>query len=525
MLLAGSRAPAARPGNASAFGNTYADDYPMQDDNYSGQVSAQVAYDHSHRFWSDTLGRAVEQSNMRAIVADLLWRYFEHFHDRLNNTQRHEIWMDGFLGQGGASRYRLPVRIDQALPSDHLATAVLNWPAAVSARISGDMDGCKSRIHNCRAWASMASSGAFLAALHLRPTFDVLWTTSVQPGNSENLRVRPHIEHELVIAVLTTGPVGFGDALPQPGFAGTNVSRLLQASRRDGIILKPAHPALRLGIRRDSCRQAASGDTPLGACPEIWAAPCVPAREANSSHDRRANSFVRVQRPSGAEEDADARWWYTLLATDVEAAWNIKLRPQQLFPVPPASLPFVVSRFGRRCESGAPASTCLTAWSAAVPLEVATSPCNGTAGGCRNWNLLHVAPVLAGGWCLVGEQAKIVALSPQRVLVAAPRNATEDEDVSDALHEDELSAGGSGLSFTIIGAAQEVVCITVVRPGAVLAGETSPSRLVAAMAGSVVQVDVTLPASGRVGVRCGGGGAAAGAGCYVVPQGVGPASL
>ena len=131
MLLAGSRASAARPGNASAFGNTYTDDYPMQDDNYSGQISAQVAYDHSHRFWSDTLGRAVEQSNMRAIVADLLWRYFEHFHDRLNNTQRHEIWMDGFLGQGGASKYRLPVRIDQALPSDHLATAVLNWPAAV----------------------------------------------------------------------------------------------------------------------------------------------------------------------------------------------------------------------------------------------------------------------------------------------------------------------------------------------------------------------------------------------------------
>ena len=372
----------------------------------------------------------------------------------------------------------------------------------------------------------MASSGAFLAALHLRPTFDVLWTTSVQPGNSENLRVRPHIEHELIIAVLTTGPVGFGDALPQPGFAGTNVTRLLQASRRDGIILKPAHPALRLGIRRDSCRQAASGDTPLGACPEIWAAPCVPAREANSSHDRRANSFVRVQRPSGAEEDADARWWYTLLATDVEAAWNLKLRPQQLFPVPPASLPFVVSRFGRRCESGAPASTCLTAWSAAVPLEVATSPCNGTAGGCRNWNLLHVAPVLAGGWCIVGEQAKIVALSPQRVLVAAPRNATEDEDVSDALHEDELSAGGSGLSFTIIGAAQEVVCITVVRPAAALAGEASATRLAAAMAGSVVLVNVTLPASGRVRVRCGGGATAASASCYVaVPQGAGPAGM
>jgi hypothetical protein len=34
----------------------------------------------------------------------------------------------------GQRRYGLPVRIDQALPSDHLASAVLNWPAVVSVR-------------------------------------------------------------------------------------------------------------------------------------------------------------------------------------------------------------------------------------------------------------------------------------------------------------------------------------------------------------------------------------------------------
>ena len=118
------------------------------------------------------------------------------------------------MGSGGASKYGLPVRVDQALPSDHLASAVLSWPAVVSARIGGDMDGGST-------WTQMASTGAFLAALHIRPIMDVLWTQAVQPDNTEHIASRPFIEHELVIAVLTSGPVGFGDSLPAPGFAGT----------------------------------------------------------------------------------------------------------------------------------------------------------------------------------------------------------------------------------------------------------------------------------------------------------------
>lgn len=111
---------------------------------------------------------------------------------------------------GGASKYRMPVRIDQALPSDHLASAILNWPAVVSARIGGDMDGGST-------WTQMASTGAFLSALKIRPIMDVLWTEAVQPDNTEHISSRANIEHELIIAVLTAGPVGFGDSLPRPG--------------------------------------------------------------------------------------------------------------------------------------------------------------------------------------------------------------------------------------------------------------------------------------------------------------------
>ena len=54
----------------------------------------------------------------------------------------------------------------------------------------------------------MAQSGAFLSALAIRPIMDVLWTQSVMPDNTEHLAFRPNIEHELIIAVLTCGPVG-----------------------------------------------------------------------------------------------------------------------------------------------------------------------------------------------------------------------------------------------------------------------------------------------------------------------------
>ena len=104
----------------------------------------------------------------------------------------------GGVGDGGASKYGLPVRIDQALPSDHLASAVLNWPAVVSARIGGDMDGGAS-------WSQMASTGAFLSALGIRPIMDVLWTQSVMPDNTEHLSSRKNIDHELIIALLTCG--------------------------------------------------------------------------------------------------------------------------------------------------------------------------------------------------------------------------------------------------------------------------------------------------------------------------------
>ena len=101
----------------------------MQDDSYGGQQQGQVRYDHAHAFWNRVMGYGHRENNLRALVIDLLQNWFLQYHDRTNNTHRHETWMDAYLGpsggvgDGGASKYKLPVRIDQSLPSDHLASA------------------------------------------------------------------------------------------------------------------------------------------------------------------------------------------------------------------------------------------------------------------------------------------------------------------------------------------------------------------------------------------------------------------
>lgn len=54
--------------------------------------------------------------------------------------------------------------------------------------------------------------------------------------------------------------------------------------------------------------------------------------------------------------------------------------------------------FGETCKDGAVASSCLRPLSATQELPVETEPCPGGKGGCRNWKMFSVAPVLEGGW-------------------------------------------------------------------------------------------------------------------------------
>jgi hypothetical protein len=78
----------------------------------------------------------------------------------------------------------------------------------------------------------------FADAMGLAPFKDVLWSTSSQPGSGYGpSAMETFPDREILIATLSTGPVGPGDAINY-----TNVLRIMKCCRTDGLILKPDRP-------------------------------------------------------------------------------------------------------------------------------------------------------------------------------------------------------------------------------------------------------------------------------------------
>jgi len=114
---------------------------------------------------------------MHAMVVDTLTTWYLGYASRINDTDTHEKWLDGYLGpshgigDGGATKWQIPIRTDQSLPSDQMLSVARNWSALVSARCSYDFQ--ESRA----ATSQFASTGLFLASLGIRPVVDALRKT------------------------------------------------------------------------------------------------------------------------------------------------------------------------------------------------------------------------------------------------------------------------------------------------------------------------------------------------------------
>ena len=396
-----------------------------------------------------------------------------------------------------------------------------NWSALVSARCAHDAQ----QDWRSGGTSQFATTGLFLASLGIRPVVDVLWTTGVQtenpvghfPNGSDLFKERFDLEHELIMATLSTGPVGFGDKVGR-----TNRSLLERALRSDGMILKPGFPAHRLDLfylPSSPCVKA-----------EIWSAPTVPARVGASARvDRRANSMVRLFALDGGSDDealtaaapaaaataaTSGVWWYNLLLYDLHQS-KCTLTPAQLSPPGVSERGYVVSRFGEPCMDGTPATSCLAAFTESTPLKIET---DSSATGLVSDTRLHsIAPVLSHGWVLLGEQRKYVAVSPQRLVVG--RAAATQVGASDSLQMDELiiahgteDGDGSSLEFAVIGEAGETVDVAVVVPSSAsdVAG-VAGAAAAAAIGGRIVVVSVEVAEAGQSRVSC-----SVAAGCRVV---------
>ena len=456
--------------------NEYSGSYRFDGLGVSGADSA--------RFWGALLPRLRLESNARALVWDGLDFTWLSSDSRVNNTHEQEQADAGLADE--ALRQRLPIRVDTATPADVLAS--VQRGAVTAQRVTGD-----ANPHDWfeeSNWVQLGDNSLLVAALGVRPMADVLWSTPTQPADPRwRADCRKNVRHDLTLAVLSCGPVGFGDVA---GGSHTDATLLHRATRAGGIILRPAHPLLRL----DRWFTSEGGA-------EIRAAVSGPAGGVDARVDARANAMAQLH---DASTDANAVWWWSILSTNVDGTLR-EGRPlslSELWPTPSPQSRFFVAALDERagdqgsgagapqgaarCAHGASASSCLVVWDHSHPLNLSTAA--GTALR-RSFRLLGAAPILSTGWALLGELGKVVPVSPQRFVAPGDGEAPRDTD---------LLLDGGGLKFIVLGSPGEVVTVTLAAPSPV---QQPAAAAAAAGGGSIVVLTVRFgPSQSSALVSC-----------------------
>ena len=240
----------------------------------------------------------------------------------------------------------------------------------------------------------MGYSSLFSWSLGVAPFKDNAWSTSQQPGSSCGNAVEPSPGLHLAISVFSNGPVTPGDGV---GFQ--NVDQIMRTTRADGVVLHPSR-----------AMTAIDADIVGRAFPSAAAA-TGPVYATYSA----VGGFV----------------FDTVLSADLPAP----------FSVFPASLAGVRADLALRDKARKPherfawagaAGSAGAATGAAVAYSVSTATMNAsslvvqgfdaatpiTLRACAetDFQVFHTAPVFAAnGWALLGELAKWVPVSPQRV--------------------------------------------------------------------------------------------------------------
>lgn len=181
-------------------------------------------------FWIDLFTQAREW-NLIVYEQDWLITNVEAFTPLRTDIHLGAQWLRS-MGEA-ADKLNINLQYCMSLPR-HILTA-LEIPRVTQTRTSTDY--AFHIMGKADQWA-MGISSMFAEAIGLASFKDVFWSTSLQPGRSygpDTKEVLP--EREILIATLSTGPVGPGDAINY-----TNVERIMKCCRKDGLILKPDRP-------------------------------------------------------------------------------------------------------------------------------------------------------------------------------------------------------------------------------------------------------------------------------------------
>jgi hypothetical protein len=181
-------------------------------------------------FWIDLFTQA-RQWGLVVYEQDWLITQIVDFSPARTDIHLGHQWLMS-MGEA-AEKLNINLQYCMSLPR-HILTA-LEIPRVTHTRASTDY--AVHLMGRAQQWA-IGISSMFADAIGLAPFKDVFWSTSKQPGKSYGPNTEEVLpDREILIATLTTGPVGPGDAINY-----TNIERIMKCCRKDGLILKPDRP-------------------------------------------------------------------------------------------------------------------------------------------------------------------------------------------------------------------------------------------------------------------------------------------
>jgi hypothetical protein len=209
-----------------AYDTVYKQNYSFILDQSNGK-SLPVGND---SFWTDLFTQAHDWG-LIVYEQDWLITQTKDFLPTLTDIHLGHQWLMS-MGEA-ADKVGINIQYCMSLPR-HILHA-LEIPRVTHTRVSDDYT---FHLLNKKQQWEIGISSMFADAIGLAPFKDVFWSTSLQPDapyKPSPEEVLP--EREILIATLSTGPVGPGDAINY-----TNVYRIMKCCRQDGLILKPDRP-------------------------------------------------------------------------------------------------------------------------------------------------------------------------------------------------------------------------------------------------------------------------------------------
>jgi hypothetical protein len=181
-------------------------------------------------FWVDFFTQA-RQWGLVVYEQDFLSTQTTEFLPTLTDIHLGHQWLTSM----GEAAEKLGINIQYCMSFPRHILQALEIPRVTQTRVSYDY---AEQLNGDEQTWPIGISSMFADAIGIAPFKDVFWSTSIEPGHSYGPQTKEDFpDREVLIATLSMGPVGPGDAINY-----ANVERIMKCCRKDGLILKPDRP-------------------------------------------------------------------------------------------------------------------------------------------------------------------------------------------------------------------------------------------------------------------------------------------